>query len=120
MRIILDTNVLVSGIFFGGPPYKILKAWRDGSIELVVSNEILEEYFSVSEILSIEFPGIDIKVDDNQEVTLDLRVVINYGMNIPDAARQVQATIKSAVDKTLNINLKDINVNVQGIERGAR
>ncbi len=67
-----------------------------------------------------DFPGIDIKVDDNQEVTLGLRVVINYGMNIPDAARQVQATVKSAVDKTMDVSLKDINVNVQGIERGAK
>jgi putative PIN family toxin of toxin-antitoxin system len=44
MRIILDTNVFVSGIFFTGPPYRILEAWRDRKIELVVSPEILEEY----------------------------------------------------------------------------
>ena len=25
MRIILDTNVVISGIFFAGPPYQILK-----------------------------------------------------------------------------------------------
>jgi len=25
MRVVLDTNVLLSGIFFGGPPSKILK-----------------------------------------------------------------------------------------------
>ena len=60
MRVILDTNVLVSGIFFGGPPYRILKAWRDGKIELVVSNEILEEYYRVSESLALEFPEVDI------------------------------------------------------------
>ena len=64
-----------------------------------------------------DFPGIDIQVDDNHEVTLEVQVVVYYGLNIPDAARQVQATIKSAIDKTLDINLKDINVNVQGIER---
>ncbi len=29
MRIVLDTNVFVSGVFFAGPPYKILEAWRD-------------------------------------------------------------------------------------------
>lgn len=67
-----------------------------------------------------DFPGVDIKVDENQEVILELRVVVNYGMNIPDAARQVQAAVKAAVDKTLDVNLKDINVNVQGIERGAK
>ena len=30
MKIIPDTNVFVSGVFFSGPPYQILKAWRDG------------------------------------------------------------------------------------------
>ena len=43
MRVILDTNVFVSGVFFRGPPYQILTAWRDGKIQLVVSPEILEE-----------------------------------------------------------------------------
>ena len=67
-----------------------------------------------------DFPGIDIKVDEDHEVTLELQILVRYGMNIPDAARQVQQTIKSAIDKTLDINLKDINVNVQGIEREAQ
>jgi predicted nucleic acid-binding protein len=37
MRIVLDTNVFVSKVFFGGPPYQILKAWRDGKVQLLVS-----------------------------------------------------------------------------------
>jgi predicted nucleic acid-binding protein len=41
--VILDTNVFVSGVFFSGPPYQILRAWRDGKIQLVVSPEIIEE-----------------------------------------------------------------------------
>jgi len=67
-----------------------------------------------------DFPGITIKVDENSDVTLGLKVLVQYGMNIPDAARQVQETVKSAIDKTLDVNLKDINVNVQGIARGKK
>ncbi len=63
------------------------------------------------------FPGINIKVDEGEEVTLEVQVLVRYGMNIHDAARQVQRTIKSAIDKTLDIKIKDINVNVQGIEK---
>jgi putative PIN family toxin of toxin-antitoxin system len=44
LRIVLDTNVLVSGIFFGGVPGRILSAWAAGDVELVVSPEILDEY----------------------------------------------------------------------------
>src|SRR3989338_2423027 len=61
-----------------------------------------------------EFPGINVKVDDQQNVTLELQVLVQYGMNIPDVARQIQEAVKSAVDKALDVNLKDINVNVQG------
>lgn len=60
MKIVLDTNVLMSGIFFSGPPYKILKLWRDGQIELLISDAIFEEYQHVSLVLAKKYPGIDI------------------------------------------------------------
>ena len=61
MRVILDTNVFVSGVFFSGPPYRILDAWRDGKLQLVVSQEILEEYRRVGEVLAVQFPGVNIQ-----------------------------------------------------------
>ena len=61
MRVILDTNVFVSGVFFAGPPYRILEAWRDGELQLVVSEEILEEYQRVGETLAEQFPGINLQ-----------------------------------------------------------
>ena len=60
MKVIIDTNVFISGVFFCGPPYKILEAWRDGKIQLVVSREILQEYQRVLETLGEEFPGVDV------------------------------------------------------------
>lgn len=60
MKIILDTNVFISGIFFSGPPYQILKAWRDEKIQIVISPEILDEYQRVGETLTAEFPEIEI------------------------------------------------------------
>jgi len=60
MRIVIDTNVLVSGIFFSGPPSKILKAWKKSEFQIVFSEEILEEYRRVAENLSEKYPSIDI------------------------------------------------------------
>lgn len=60
MRIVLDTNVFISGIFFSGPPFQILKAWRDDKFHLVISQEIIEEYQRVGEILSVQFPDVDL------------------------------------------------------------
>ena len=56
MKVVLDTNVFISGIFFSGPPHQILKAWRDGKINLVLSEKIFEEYVRVAEVLSERFP----------------------------------------------------------------
>ena len=61
MKIVLDTNVFVSGVFFNGPPYQILEAWRDGKLVIIVSPEILDEYVRVGEILAEDHPGIDLK-----------------------------------------------------------
>ena len=60
MRVILDTNVFVSGVFFTGPPYQILEAWRDRRLHLVISQEILDEYRRVGRALSSQFPAIDL------------------------------------------------------------
>jgi putative PIN family toxin of toxin-antitoxin system len=59
VKIVLDTNVLVPGVFFVGPPYQILKAWSDGEIQLAVSPEIIDEYRRVGEILAADHPSID-------------------------------------------------------------
>ena len=47
MRIVLDTNVLISGVFFGGNPRKILDLWQEKAFELVASSSILNEYEEV-------------------------------------------------------------------------
>jgi len=60
LKVVMDTNVFVSGVFFSGPPYQILNAWQSGQFELVVSQDILDEYHRVGEILAKERPRIDL------------------------------------------------------------
>lgn len=58
LKVVMDTNVFVSAVFFSGPPYQILNAWQSGEFELAVSEEILDEYRRVGEILAEERPKI--------------------------------------------------------------
>jgi len=58
MRVVVDTNVFLSGVFFSGPPAQVLNAWKRGVIELVVSSEILAEYCEASEELEKAKPGV--------------------------------------------------------------
>lgn len=60
MRLVVDTNVFVSGVFFSGPPFTILEAWRRRKVELVVSPAILDEYRATGEELAQEFSGVDL------------------------------------------------------------
>jgi uncharacterized protein len=69
VKVVLDTNVLVSGILFTGPPHQVLLAWSAGRFELVFSSDIHEEYRRVASELQHQFPRIDL------EAALDLVLV---------------------------------------------
>jgi putative PIN family toxin of toxin-antitoxin system len=44
MRLVLDTNVLVPGLLYpGGPPSRLVKAWRAGAFDLVISDFVIDE-----------------------------------------------------------------------------
>lgn len=60
MRVVLDTNVIISGIFFAGTPARIVDAWIDDAFDLAISLEILEEYRNVAARISARFPGVEL------------------------------------------------------------
>lgn len=44
LRVVLDTNVLVSGLAYpGSGPGRIVAAWREGGLDVVLSRYILDE-----------------------------------------------------------------------------
>jgi putative PIN family toxin of toxin-antitoxin system len=60
MRVVVDTNVLISAVFFGGKPGQILDAWQKKIIELVISTEILAEYVDVLHRIAAKYPKVDV------------------------------------------------------------
>mgnify|MGYP001565586207 CR=1 FL=1 len=53
LRVVLDTNVLVSGLAYpGSVPGRIVEAWRQGSLAVVLSRYILDELVRVLPRLS--------------------------------------------------------------------
>lgn len=47
MKIVIDTNVVISGVFFGGKPRMILEAVADERLNACASPEILAEYYEI-------------------------------------------------------------------------
>jgi hypothetical protein len=58
VKVVLDTNVVVSGIFFGGMPGRIMHAWAKGQLSLVLSPAILGEYQRVGAELGAQHPDL--------------------------------------------------------------
>lgn len=47
VKVVVDTNVLISAALFGGNPEKILNLVEEGKIKILISEEILEEFRKV-------------------------------------------------------------------------
>lgn len=47
MKIVIDTNVFISGIFFRGNPRTIIESIVGGRFDAYVTSEILEEYLEI-------------------------------------------------------------------------
>ena len=63
MRIVVDTYVLISGVFFGGFPRKILRASVEGRIRACASMEILNEYQEIiREMVQRKQGNIDVSI----------------------------------------------------------
>lgn len=58
MRIVIDTNVVVSAIFFDGRPRELLEKLFQHDFNAFISKEILEEYQDTIAYLCQRYPAI--------------------------------------------------------------
>ena len=62
MRIVIDTNVIASAVFFGGRPYQLLRYIMENYVEVVASKEIVDEYEEIILRLKQKYPAITTKI----------------------------------------------------------
>jgi len=71
----------------------------------------------------LEFLGKDfgsvvkVEISKNEEVKVEIPLIIAYGYNIPEVANKAQENIRNSLEKMTNLSVKDININVQAIEK---
>lgn len=63
------------------------------------------------------YPGINVTIDKDNEIRLEVKIDVKYGFNIPDVASRVQDNIRLALEKMSDLTLKEVNVNIQGVEK---
>ncbi len=57
-----------------------------------------------------------IKVDsENENTKIDVNIVVEYGVRIPDVAYEIQNRVKTAVENMTGLKVEEVNVHVQGV-----
>lgn len=58
--------------------------------------------------------GVKVTVGENS-AAIDLYVVVEYGVRIPDVALEVQENVKKAVESMTGLDVSAVNVHVQNV-----
>lgn len=58
--------------------------------------------------------GVKVEVGE-REAAVDLFVVLEYGVRIPEVAQKVQENVKRAVEIMTGLNVVEVNIHVQGV-----
>lgn len=71
---------------------------------------------SITEILGKKSPHKGIKVEvGEKETSIDLFVIVEYGVRIPDIAWQVQESVKKSVETMTGLSVVEVNIHIQGV-----
>ncbi|MDD4334969.1 MAG: Asp23/Gls24 family envelope stress response protein [Desulfotomaculaceae bacterium] len=62
--------------------------------------------------------GIKADMGEN-EVTIDINVIVEYGVNIHVVAVELQNSIRNAIENMTGLSVVNVNVNIQGLSFGS-
>ncbi len=117
MKIVIDTNVIASAIFFGGLPYSLIDALMLNKINACTSDEISNEYHEIIKRLSLKYPkkapnlSLDIIIEKMENITPTTHVEV---CRDPDDNKFIECAIEGKCiyivsgDKDL-LTLKNFN-----------
>lgn len=59
--------------------------------------------------------GVKVEVGD-RDCTVDLYVIVEFGVRIPEVAQKVQESVRRAIETMTGLAVKAVNVHVQGVQ----
>lgn len=63
--------------------------------------------------------GIKVEVGE-KDTKIDVNIIVEYGVRIPDVAFEIQNRVKKAVETMTGLNVVEVNVHVQGVNTDNR
>lgn len=58
--------------------------------------------------------GVKVEIVE-EKVVVDLNIIVDYGVKIPDVSWQVQENVKTAIESMTGLSVSAVNVHVSGI-----
>jgi hypothetical protein len=80
ITIVIDTNVVISALLFGGTPGELIELWKKGLIRPLLSTEIMTEYLRVLSYPKFKLSEEEINYIIHQEILPYFKVV----KSVPD------------------------------------
>ena len=59
--------------------------------------------------------GINVTIDDNNEISIDFHVIVSYGVSIFTVSDNLIETVKYRVEEFTGMKIKKINFSVEGV-----
>ena len=59
--------------------------------------------------------GINVTIDDNNEISIDFHVIVSYGVSIFTVSDNLIETVKYRVEQFTGMKIKKINISVEGV-----
>ena len=78
-------------------------------LSLSFTDEITSKFVKKNATKSIKI------TQDDGNITIDISVVVNYGVRIPDVSWEVQENVKKSVELMSGLNVSKVNVIVAGV-----
>ena len=63
--------------------------------------------------------GIKVEINE-KETKIDVNIIVEYGVRIPDVAFEIQNRVKKAVETMTGLNVTEVNVHVQGVNTDSK
>lgn len=70
----------------------------------------------IVEILGKKSLSKGVKVEISEDtVVIDLYLIVDYGVKIPDIAWKIQDNVKATIESMLSMKVTDVNIHIQGV-----
>ena len=92
--------------------------------QILISQEVIAKYagetayecFGIVGMAMVSVKdGINVVIDENNEITIDFHIIVAYGVNIATIAENIISSVKYKIEEFTGMTVKKVNIYVEGV-----